>query len=300
MSPSATSHNPPVKDGYFHAEGAQLYLREVGAGTPLVVLHGGPDFNHNYLLPELDALAATFRLIYYDQRGRGRSSGSIQPQDVSLDSELQDLDRLRMILGLEALSLLGHSFGALLAMEYAARFPKHVTHLVLMNPAPGSYADRLRFVAHRRTHEAANLTRMDQIASTQMYASGDIATEAQYYRVHFSRALKDTRKLEELVSRLRVHFTPADIVKARAIEDCLYEQTWRRPDYDVIARLGQQPPPTLVIHGADDFVPLECSRNLTRGITGSRLEVIEDCGHFAYIDRPAESYELIRAFMESP
>ncbi len=264
-----------------------------------MALHGGPDFNHNYFLPELDAFASAFRLIYYDQRGRGRSSGSVEPHDVSLDSELQDLDMLRTFLDVEALALIGHSFGALLAMEYAARYPEHVSHLVLMNPAPGSYADRLRFIAHRRAQEAVNLARMEQIARTPEYARGDIATEAEYYRLHFSSALKDTLKVQDVVARLRVHFTPADIVKARAIEERLYDQTWRRPDYDVIARLGQHAPATLVIHGADDFVPLECSTSIARGIARARLEVIDDCGHFAYLERPGESYELIRDFVGS-
>src|SRR5258707_15714328 len=71
---------------------ASLYCREIGRGQPIIVLHGGPDFDHGYLLPELDRLADAFRLIYYDQRGRGKSADHVQPEDVTLTSDVDDLD----------------------------------------------------------------------------------------------------------------------------------------------------------------------------------------------------------------
>src|SRR6476660_9548494 len=74
---------------------AQLYAREVGHGPAIVVLHGGPDFDHTYLLPELDRLSDSYRLIYYDQRGRGRSAQGVKPEDVTLASDIADLDEVR-------------------------------------------------------------------------------------------------------------------------------------------------------------------------------------------------------------
>lgn len=134
-----------ARESYVPVQGSQLYVREIGIGSPLVVLHGGPDFNHTYLLPELDDLASAFRLIYYDQRGRGRSSAAVSPDDVTIESELDDLDRLRAHFGLTELSLLGHSWGSLLAMAYANRHPDHVSQLILMNSGPASHADYLNF-----------------------------------------------------------------------------------------------------------------------------------------------------------
>jgi proline iminopeptidase len=132
---------PSVREGYLPIPGAQLYFREIGDGLPLVILHGGPDFNHNYLLPEMDRLSSDFRLIYYDQRGRGKSSAGVVAEDVAIDSEVDDLDRLTEHFGLSAITLLGHSWGGLLAMEFVTRHPDRVTHLILMNTAPASHAD---------------------------------------------------------------------------------------------------------------------------------------------------------------
>src|SRR5688500_14997326 len=84
MSANPQSDLPVPRDGYVPVEGAELYVREIGWGQPIVVLHGGPDFDHRYLLPDLDRLADSCRLIYYDQRGRGRSAGNVRPEDVGI------------------------------------------------------------------------------------------------------------------------------------------------------------------------------------------------------------------------
>src|SRR5258708_11470890 len=98
---------------------ASLYAREIGRGQPIIVLHGGPDFDHSYLLPDLDRLADAFRLIYYDQRGRGRSADHVLPEEVTLASEVDDLDMVRQHFNLASPALLGHSWATVPALDYA-------------------------------------------------------------------------------------------------------------------------------------------------------------------------------------
>ena len=125
-----------------------MYVRDVGRGLPIIIVHGGPDFDHEYLLPEMDQLARSFRLIYYDQRGRGRSSSGQAPEDISVTSETEDLDRIRAHFGFEAVAVLGHSWGGLLAMEYALRRRRRVSHLILLNTAPVSHVGSSRSGEH--------------------------------------------------------------------------------------------------------------------------------------------------------
>lgn len=237
MQPSRVVDRSHVHEGYLPVSGAELYFREVGRGSPIVILHGGPDFNHNYLLPDMDRLADAFRLIYYDQRGRGKSSPGVAPEDVTIESEIDDLDRLRQYFGLNAISVLGHSWGGLLAMEYATRHSDRVSHLILLSTAPASHADLVRFRQQRWAAEPGRLTKMEAISCTCEYAEGDIATEAEYYRTHFGSTLRRPEHLESVVQSLRSHFAPQDILKARSIEDRLYAQTWRMPDYNLLAKL---------------------------------------------------------------
>src|SRR5690242_3489218 len=89
------SDPPAVREGYIPVENAALHYREIGQGQPIIILHGGPDFDHNYFLPDMDRLADSYRLIYYDQRGRGKWTRNVQPEEVTIHSEVADLERVR-------------------------------------------------------------------------------------------------------------------------------------------------------------------------------------------------------------
>jgi hypothetical protein len=97
-----TDRTPASRESRIPVGKASLYVREIGRGQPIIVLHGGPDFDHGYLLPDLDRLADAYRLIYYDQRGRGRSADQVLPEEVTLKSDIDDLDRVRAHFHLES------------------------------------------------------------------------------------------------------------------------------------------------------------------------------------------------------
>src|SRR6476661_5607685 len=151
---------------------AELYSREIGQGPAIVVLHGGPDFDHTYLLPDLDRLSDSYRLIYYDQRGRGRSAQGVKPEDVTLASDIADLDEVRQHFKLNSVILLGHSWGTVLALEYALRYPGRVSRLILMNPAPASAADINRFRKERVEKWPVLMELRKAIADTTAYQRG--------------------------------------------------------------------------------------------------------------------------------
>src|SRR5258708_34451380 len=159
---------------------ADLYSREIGQGQPIIVLHGGPDFDHSYLVPDMDRLADSFRLIYYDQKGRGRSADRVQPEDVTLESEIGDLDTVRQHVGLGSAAILGHSWGTVLALEYAIRHPDRVSHLILMNPAPASKDDFMSWRKQRRETLGADLDQLKAMSSTIGYQGGDPDAVAAY------------------------------------------------------------------------------------------------------------------------
>jgi proline iminopeptidase len=279
-------------------DGARLFIRDIGSGRPIIVAHGGPDFDHEYLVPELDGLAEQFRLVFYDQRGRGRSFAGEGPESVTIASEIEDLDRVRTWTGADTVALLGHSWGGLLAMEYAIRHPDRVSHLVLMSTAPASHQDMLalrREWASSRT--SAQSERMRELASDPTYLAGDIDADAEYYRIHFGTTVRRRDQLDEVVRRLRVGFTPEGIVAARAIEDALYAQTWSAEGYDLIPELRTLRIPTLIIRGEHDFIPAEAVRRIARAIPGSRLVKVADSGHFTYLEQPGLVCSTISEFL---
>jgi proline iminopeptidase len=280
---------------------ARIFVREIGDGPPILVLHGGPDFDHGYLLPELDGLASSCRLVYYDQRGRGRSGDGVRASDVTIASDIADIDHVRRAFGLDTMTVLGHSWGCVLAMEFAARDPEHISHLVLLNTAPGSRADVATLRAHlARIRPPGDAERMRAIAATDRFRRGDLDADEEYYRIHFAPAVTDPARLDLLLPRLRAHVDAEGVVTARAIEDRLYDETWRDEQYDVTARLHTLAVPTLVIHGDRDFIPVEVAEHVAAAIPGAVLDVLPACGHFSFLDAPDEVRERVAAFVRTP
>jgi proline iminopeptidase len=289
--------SPSLHEGAVPVEGTELFFRETGQGRPIVVLHGGPDFDHTYLLPELDRLSDAYRLIYYDQRGRGRSVEGVQPEDVTIASEVADLERLQRYFQLDTVALLGHSWGCLLALEYALRHPQRVSHLILLNTAPASAQDYLLLRRDRLLRSGDDIEKLKVIRSEEPYQQGDPDAVAAYYRVHFRAALRKPEHLESIIQRLRASFTSDGILKARRVEDRLMEETWLVPGYNLLPQLEGLHIPTLVIHGEHDFVPALCAEHVAQAIPDSRFALLSDCGHFSYLECPDEVRREIDEFL---
>jgi proline iminopeptidase len=297
---------PPPREGYIPVGNARLYYRDLGLNAkqnrrPIVVLHGGPDFDHTYLLPDLDLLLSpSFRLIYYDQRGRGNSAANVRPEDVTIRSDVEDIERLRLFFHLDSFALLGHSWGGTLALEYATRYPDHLSHLILLNTAPASHDDFMLLRHSWRTlRDSADLEKLKARASDPLYQQGDPNTVAYYYRFHFRPTVRPPHLLDEILRRLRSSFTQEGILKARAIEDRLVEQTWLLDDYNLLPALKRLTTPTLVIHGDYDFIPPECALHVAQAIPNARFVMLNDCGHFSYLECPDEVRKVIIDFFQS-
>jgi len=297
MHTGSTPDSSTPREGFVPVDGAELYFREVGRGRPIIVLHGGPDFSHSYLLPEMDRFSDSYRLIYYDQRGRGRSGAGVEPEDVTIELEMEDLDRLRRFFQLKSVAVLGHSWGGLLAMEYAIRQPRRVSHLILLNTAPASHDD-LELLRQETRKTAADLEELKALAASASYQSGDLKADAEYYRIHFRPAFWRPEHLERVVRKLRIGMTPDGIRKARAIEDRLYAQTWSASGYDLFPALARLSVPTLIVHGDHDLIPAACAEHIAQAIPGSRFALLRECGHFSYLERSDEVREALARFFD--
>jgi len=287
-----------ARESRIRLEKASLYSREIGRGQPIIVLHGGPDFDSAYLLPDLDRLANSFRLLYYDQRGRGRSADQVLPDDVTLACDIEDLDRVRRHFHLESAALLGHSWGAVLALEYALRYPKRVSHLILMNPAPASATDLATFRKAYLQKLGADMDRQREIVTSAAYQEGDPEAVVARYRIHFKPALARPEDYEKLMAGMKAAFVSQGkegIVKARAVEDRLMSDTWQKDGYDLLPKLRSLNIPTLVLYGDHDFIPSEIAMHIAGAIPNAQMVTFRNCGHFSYLEC---SGDVRKAFAE--
>ena len=279
---------------------ASLAAREIGQGPPMIVLHGGPDFDYGYMLPDLDRLADTFRLIYYDQRGRGKSADGVTPDDVTLASDVDDIDTMRKHFQLESATLLGHSWGTVLALEYALRYPTRVSRLILMNPAPASTSDLAVFRKAYAQMLDADMDEQSAMKAGAAYEKADPEAVAARYRIHFKHALARPDDYEKLMARMKAGFInqgKEGIAKARAVEDRLMRDSWEIDNYDLLPKLRTLRIPTLVMFGDRDFIPSPISEHIAGAIPHARLITLKNCGHFAFLECPGDVKRAINDFV---
>ncbi len=276
---------PTVETTQRAVRGATLFERRIGRGPPVAVLHGGPGASFDYLLPGFDALATGRTLVYYDQRGGGRSPAP-REAPVGWEEHVADLDTLREQWGLERLTILGYSWGGLLAQLYAVEHPAQVDRLALVCPAPSWCAARDEF---ERRFAARNLAPKVQ-AERQRLRESDL-------RVRDPAAFQ--RRMFELSVVAYFH----DPEKARDLSAFrvvgrVQQETWQSlGDYDLRPRLETlRGIPSLVLHGADDPIPLEASEETARRL-GAPVHVIDRSGHCPHVERPDAFLALLDGFL---
>ncbi len=116
--------------------GVRLWIEEEGSGEPLVLIAGGPGLSHAYFHPWFSRLRDQFRVIYVDAFGTGKSSRAAQPLEYSLADDVEHLEALRTTLNLGSINILGHSYGGMVAMAYAAAYPQGMRRLIVANAVP--------------------------------------------------------------------------------------------------------------------------------------------------------------------
>lgn len=279
-----------ARQGMLSLDDARLYYEVIGTGAPIFVVHGGPGLDHRYLQPGLNVLARSNTLVYYDQRGVGRSSAELVPSAINMRAFVEDIEALRDALGYERIDVLGHSFGALIALEYAAAHPDRLRTLILMNPAdPGArFQDELeeRRLARRTEQDAAALA---ELRSREGFAARDPATVSEVYRILFRESMKD----RERVVDLDLDLAEATAKNGADVERLLRESLGEEPD--LWDRLNGIQTPTLVLHGRYDPTPLGMSQELARSLPLGRLVVLES-GHFPFVEDPDGLVSAISAF----
>jgi len=272
-----------------------LYWARYGlARAPgLLVLHGGPGAHHDYLLPQmlrLADLAGGRELLFYDQRGGGRSRVDAQ-QVVTWETQVGDVGMVAREFGLGEPVIVGYSWGGLLAMLYAASAPAlgfpPPAALVLIDPAPISRHYREQFereFAHRQS--SADVQRL----RAELAASRLRETDPDAYR---------QRNFELSVAGYFAHPDDARDLTPFRVNARVQHSVWEslgRFDLAADGRLAAIRAPALVIHGRQDPIPLASSEEAAR-LLGARLVVLEDCGHVPYVEQPEPLFAAIDAFL---
>ena len=282
---------PSEIEGLQEINGTRLFVKTMGQGEPIVIVHGGPGFDHSYFLPQMAELATDHRLVFYDQRVSGRSSADLAPDQITLENFIEDIEALRQFLGVERIHLMGHSFGGMLAMQYAVRHPERLSSLILVNTTAASseYAGQVNQLLSQRLSPEAR-QRQAELAGSEAFQRGDPEAIQQFMKILISANFHDPAKVEEL----NLSF-PADFLKR---SERLQALTPDLTAYDIYDRLGEIRCPTLILRGDSEVLPEDATVRIRDAIPGSEMRVLVDCGHFPFVECNDQLQAALREFLD--
>jgi proline iminopeptidase len=265
-----------------------LNVRVMGRGEPLLLMHGGPGLDYQTMLP-LQPLADQYTLVFYDHRCNGGSDGP-DVSTMTWENLTADADALREKLGFARWSVLGHSFGGCVALEYALRFPRRLSGLILMNTGGDAWwvKENAPDLLARRGY------RPGAVQAARRFFNGQIAP-GEFLRawVQFQSAYNYRNSLLDLLRGILSGHMPR--IRPEAL---IFANSELFQDWSVMGRLGEIQAPTLVLAGRYDFLfPTEHQVALAAGLPHSRLEIIECAGHNPHIEQPAVVQRLIKEFL---
>jgi proline iminopeptidase len=290
----------PHTVGFTSTTDVPLYWCAYGAegGERLLILHGGPGAHHDYLLPQMLRLASpkgveTRELIFYDQRGGGRSRSDKEREgEVTWQTHVRDLERIITELDVRPLTLVGYSWGGLLALLFARQAAAGLvtvkpSRLVLIDPAPVSRRFRDQFEREfARRQESPEV----QVLREELATSGLRERDLEKYRqrsfeLSVAGYFADPRKAHDLTPFRVTGRVQQSVWHSLGDYDLLADPTFRAIDA-----------PTLIVHGRQDPIPLVSSEQCASALHAT-LVVLDQCGHVPYVEQPDGLFDTIEKFL---
>ena len=272
-----------------HARGldfAVFHSPDVEGKFPLLCINGGLHFGHEVLWPALAPLSAKRQLIFFDQRGRGKSQQPPGPRSARIEHDAGDVPAIREALGIKTWNVLGHSWGGGIGMLATAQDQEAVNRVVLVDAVgpTSNWLSRLHSTAvSRLTGEKRGiLERLDPMA----LHIDDIEAHAAYTSALYPAWFAD-REFGAIFSSPKANSQTGAAVAARL----------RREGYDWTDHIASIRVPTLIVHGDHDLLDVGVAESIHRLIRGSRLEIVEHAGHMPFWEAPDQFFKSVENFL---
>lgn len=284
----------PRQSGFTTTTLVPLYWAAWGpeSGPKLLVLHGGPGAHLDYLLPQMLHLAERYNVIFYDQRGGGQSTSDAR-EKITWQTHVADLDAVIRELAIDPLSLVGYSFGGMLALLYCIETKtnpglKIPARLALIDPAPLTQEYRRQFETEfARRQSGPEITQMrEELAASGLRETDREEFKQRTFELAVAGYFADPKKAHDL--------TPFRVT-GRVQKD-----VWESlgPDFDILSKLSRADFPVLFVHGRDDPIPSESSVKGSEAM-GAELVLLDDCGHVPYVEQPGALFAALDRFLEA-
>lgn len=289
---AAVAHTQYVEVG----DGVRLFVEERGSGTPIVVIHGGPGMDHGSLSGDLGPLEKTHRVIYYDQRGGGRSTLPSDTALLTIDHHVADLEALRKHLGLEKMTLLAHSFGPAIAAQYAIHHPERVERMIFLSPIP---PQKGKFFEEYGANLMKRLDDKQRARGAELQKALESSTDTTAVCREYWSIMTPPRVAQSLSAKV----VKSDLCTAPP-EAIRYGMTKTNPatfgslgDWNWTADLAKVTAPVLIIHGEEDAIPMAMVNVWATALPHARILRLPKTAHFPHAERPEKVFPAIEEFL---
>jgi len=304
---AAHSQTPAVytlQDGFVDAHGVLIYYQTLGQGTPLLIVHGGPGASHDYFLPYLLPLARHHKVVFIDERGSGRSQKLDDPSGYTVENMVEDTEAVRQGLKLGRISLLGHSYGGVLAQAYALKYQSNLTHLILSSTFHST--TKMNEVFRRML---ADMTpelraRILSLEKAGLFGKGKDYEKNRYPNDYMIAAWAEGYFPYLYQRRPDPNYDP---IANGIMSWDLYREMWGSHGEYIIDgnlksveyadRLHTIKVPALITAGDHDECAPSLSEDMHRLIAGSKLVIFPQSGHMNFVDQPALFIKTVTDFL---
>jgi proline-specific peptidase len=271
-----------------------VYSQKKSFKLPLLCLHGGPGFTWDSFEP-LEAITATGRdIIFYDQLGCGNSDDPHNPSMYTVSLYVDEVGVVRHALGLDHVHILGHSWGGMLAMEYALTQPPGLASLILTDTGastPQWVAEMRRLVSELPIEVQQTIQKHESSGTTD-------SSEYQEACMIYSRRHGSYRLDPRPACLNRIADKPGEEVFRTMWGPSEWCATGLLKDWDITKRLYEIHVPALVIGGRFDEATPTVTETVYRGIPGSEWVIFENSGHFPYLEETESYLRLLSQFLD--
>lgn len=282
-----------INEETLEINGVNHFIKTMGKGEAMIVLHGGPGLFHEYLTPHFEKLAENYQVIFYDQRGCGKTDFPADTASITTESFVNDLEALRNHLGLEKVILTGHSWGAILAINYAKKYPEHVKDMILISPAPSTseYFDVMfQNMQKKRTDE--DTKELVKLMSSKDFDKREPTVFKKAIMIGDKVNLADQSKIKELYKNMV--FTEASANNLLLVNSIMEKNFF---DYNITEGMQSITCPTLIILGDLDNVPFASAQLLQDNLSNARLEVLKQSCHYPFFENNKEFNRAVDNFL---
>ncbi|HEY3930423.1 MAG TPA: proline iminopeptidase-family hydrolase [Candidatus Koribacter sp.] len=295
----------PIEEGLVDANGVMIYYMAVGHGSPLVIVHGGPGASHDYFLPNLYLLARHNRLIFIDERGSGRSPKLDDVKQYTVENMADDVEAVRKALNLGKISLLGHSYGGVLAQAYALKYQQNLSHLILASTFPSTKQMNEVLAREKNAMPEDKRKRLEELEKAGLFGKGEAWEHGRYPAEYATLAWGDGYFPFIYGARPDPNYDPQGQNTTNSW--LLYREMWgsdgefvidgNLKSVEYLDQLATIKVPTLIIVGEHDECDPSLSKEMNSKIAGSKLVILPNSGHMTFEDQPAMFMQAVGDFV---